>query len=319
MMEKQEGKRARGGSDGVYEDVWKEVYLAGTEWDQLADVNKVAWEFDHLDEAVSAGGDVEALRSSMNAHIYLFGSSEPQLLSTDVNPQGEVLPIPVIVALVSELAPPSTLGIKSVQRAEEEIVPMSSMKMGWYPCVPLESAGRRRGPKVHVSALKCERRRANLRVMKEDDVRRYDYVLPYILFPHKQEDEQVDTVVNIMVDTDALLPAKISKPLVFEFDWEMDELDEFVQQKIEEEELDAASCEEPLKAVIQAQVKATKAKYKAERDARRARTDAISQAEKDSLSRMRVIKFYPINTQPDISACKTKYINRYYGHAHEVR
>jgi hypothetical protein len=46
-----------------------------------------------------------------------------------------VVPIPSFVAIVSDVPPPSLIGIKSVMR-DEAIVPMSSLKMGWIPYLP---------------------------------------------------------------------------------------------------------------------------------------------------------------------------------------
>lgn len=244
--------------------------------------------------------------------MYLFGSTEPQLVQTKVNPSGEVLPIPVVVAVVAKKPPPSLIGIKSVQRTEEEILPMEKLKMGWFPCLPVSTG---RGIfKPRIFALKCEQRRARIGHMNEDDVKKYEYVLPYILFPEKEmEEETVDTVVNVMVDLEGL-----NKPLVFEYDWEMDDLDEFVPEKLKEEEIDEKKHGKSLRAAIEDQVAATKAKYREERAAKRKRIEEIDEAERESLRTMQIYKFYPDNEEPDVSKFKTKYINRYYGHAHHL-
>jgi len=47
-----------------------------------------------------------------------------------------VVPIPFIVAIICDVPPPSEIGIKSVMRAEEEIVSMASLKMDWIPYIP---------------------------------------------------------------------------------------------------------------------------------------------------------------------------------------
>lgn len=62
--------------------------------------------------------------------------SAAQLVKTEESPSGTVVPIPVVIAISSKLPPPSVIGIKSVQRLEEEIIPMQKMKMGWFPYVP---------------------------------------------------------------------------------------------------------------------------------------------------------------------------------------
>lgn len=50
--------------------------------------------------------------------------------------QNQVVHIPVLIAVVGDIPPPSTLGIKSVQMEKEEIVPMKDMKMDWVPYIP---------------------------------------------------------------------------------------------------------------------------------------------------------------------------------------
>lgn len=51
---------------------------------------------------------------------------------SEEGPVAEVLPVPVMVVAISGTPPPEMLGITSVQRSSEEIVPMRSLKMGWY-------------------------------------------------------------------------------------------------------------------------------------------------------------------------------------------
>lgn len=41
--------------------------------------------------------------------------------------------------VVSPFPPSDKIGIKSVQREVEEIVPMKQMKMDWVPYIPLEN------------------------------------------------------------------------------------------------------------------------------------------------------------------------------------
>lgn len=56
-----------------------------------------------------------------------------------VNPFVEVLLINVLPQQVVSPFPPSDkIGIKSVQRETEEILPMKQMKMDWVPYIPLE-------------------------------------------------------------------------------------------------------------------------------------------------------------------------------------
>lgn len=290
----------------VYDDVWRSVYLAGTEWEQLQMVYAIDWDFEHLDDALTEG-NLEGKK------VYLFGATEPQLIMRDENDiKGEVIPVPVIVAVVTDVPPPATVGVKSVQRTQEEIIPMAAMRMGWHAYAPENvQLSRRFKPTVHV--LKCNERKARLRNMGEAEVHKYDYVLPYFIRPDQVEDVTVDTVVQVLADLDGQ-----KAPLMCEFDFELDDLQEFVVETIKENELDESKHAEPLKQAIRDAVKATKLKYKAEKEERKKRIDAISQEEREAIKSMKLLKFYPQNEWPDVSKIKSPFINRYYLRATEV-
>lgn len=291
-----------------YDEIWKDVYLAGTEWDQMKQVYDIDWDFDHLDEALT-NGDLSGKR------VHLFGATEPQLVRMNANDEkGDVVPIPTIIAVVSDAAPPSRVGIKSVQRAEEEIVDMSDLRMEWQPYTPANLAARP-SFKPTVSVLACSQRKARLRNMEEAAVHRYDYVLPYFFDPEKQEEVQEETEVQVLADLDGL-----QAPLMCEFDYEMDELDEFVDEKIEErDDLDKAKHKNALMKAIQDAVKVAKDKYRREKAERRRQIDAIPPEERELIRNTKFIKFYPSNEWPNIKGCQSTYINRYYGKASETR
>jgi ASC-1-like (ASCH) protein len=102
----------------------------------------------------------------------------------------------------------------------------------------------------------------------------------------------------------------------------MDDLGEFVEETVRDNDLDARKHGDRVREAIRAAVRAQKVKHKAERESHKARIDAISPEDRESLAGMRVYKFYPSNERekyPDVSGIKAKYINRYYGQADEVR
>eukprot|EP00850_Spirogloea_muscicola_P017904 SM000158S02036 [mRNA] locus=s158:265694:268496:+ [translate_table: standard] len=226
---------------------------------------------------------------------YLFGATEPQLVHFR-DGVSRVTHIPAIVAVTSPFPPSDKLGIKSVQMEEEMIVPMREMKMGWVPFVPAEIA------------------QAALRQLKEERVKKYEYCLPYLYQPLREEDFQFDSSVSIMYPLEGDNP-----PLVTEFDWKFDEMEEFTQQQIDEETL-PASEKEKFMEFVREQVNAAKGKIREEKAKRQKALDDMSEQTKKSLQDMRFYKFYPVPSDdtPDISSLKAAYINRYYGKAHEV-
>ncbi|KAF7130307.1 hypothetical protein RHSIM_Rhsim10G0101500 [Rhododendron simsii] len=109
------------------EDLWKQVFLVGTEWNQLDQVYHYKWKFSNLENAFEEG------RELYGQKVYLFGCTEPQLVL--FNDEVKVTCIPVVVAVVSPFPPSDKIGIILVQREAEEIVPMKQMKMNWVPYI----------------------------------------------------------------------------------------------------------------------------------------------------------------------------------------
>lgn len=289
--------------------LWKEAFPVGTEWDQYDKVYEINWDFSNLEKAFEEGGILHGKR------VYLFGCTEPQLVHFVEN--SRVIHIPAVVAVTSPFPPSDKIGIKSVQREEELIVPMKEMKMDWVPFIPPDvrdwSAVER--VKTQIFTLKCTQRRAALKQLKEERIKKYEYCLPYIYSPLKEDETVDETVVNIMYPFDD----EAQPPVVCEYDWQFDEFDEFVDNLVTEEELPAAEREKfmaHLKEVV------SEARKKV-REAKQARKKALEEMSKESMEgfqNMKFFKFYPIKSEkyPDITEMKSAFINRYYGRATEV-
>ncbi|KAF7143398.1 hypothetical protein RHSIM_Rhsim05G0107000 [Rhododendron simsii] len=302
------------------EDLWKQVFPVGTEWDQLDQVYQYKWNFSNLENAFEEGGELYGQK------VYLFGCTEREKVAAkllginrvhssedhsrhytlDILPQlvffkdeGKVTCIPVVVAVVSPFPPSDKIGINSVQREAEEIVPMKQMKMDWVPYIPLEDRDSQvERLKSQIFILSCMQRRAGLRHLKLERVKKFEYCLPYFYQPLQEDEFEQSTIVEIM------FPAE-PKPIVCEFDWELDELEEFTDKLIEEEEL-SANQKDAFKDFVREKVSEGK---KANREAREARKKALaemSEETKTAFQNMKFYKFYPVPTpdSPDVSNVK---------------
>ncbi|KAK1361678.1 protein HEAT INTOLERANT 4 [Heracleum sosnowskyi] len=287
------------------EDLWQQVFPVGTEWDQLDLVYQYKWNFSNLENAFEEGGELNGKK------VYLFGCTEPQLVF--FGGQGKVTVIPVVVAVESPFPPSDKIGINSVQREVEEIIPMKQMKMDWVPYISLENRDSQvERLKSQIFILSCTQRRAGLKQMKLDRVKKFEYCLPYFYQPFKEDELEQSTIVPI------IFPAE-PKPVFTEFDWEFDEVEEFTDKLIEEEEL-SADQKDAFKDFLKEKVREAK---KANREAREARKKAIeemSEETKTAFEKMKFYKFYPVSSPdtPDVSDVKSPFINRYYGKAHTV-
>ncbi|PWA56850.1 hypothetical protein CTI12_AA414080 [Artemisia annua] len=246
----------------VPEDLWKHVFPVGTEWDQLD--FEYEWNFRNLEDAFEEGGVLHGRK------VYLFSATKPQLLF--MNGQSKVTCIPVVVAVVSPFPPSDKIGIKSVQREVEEIVDMKQMKMDWVPYIPYGKRAERQNPQIFM--LSC---------VKED-----------FYHPFREDETEQSTVVNIM------FPAE--PPVVCEFDWEMDELEEFTNELIASEKLTEDQKDE-FKEFVKEKVREAK---RANLEAREKRKKALEEMDQNAVAafeNMRFYKFYPGATPdtPDVS------------------
>ena len=287
----------------LYQEVWRDVFFAGTAWHELKQVEEFEWNFDHLDDALNKGGDLQGKQ------IHLFGVTEPQLV------EGNVLLVPAIVAVECKHPPPSLVGITSVQRSSEEIIPMSALEMQWHPHVPNLALGRA-DYKARVHVLKCALRRTRLPRMQEADVRKYDYVLPYILRSDQKDDITLQTELRVFVAIEGR-----DAPLVLEYDIELDNLDDFIAEQIESNDglTTKKNHDKQIRKAITEAIFDAEHNFAMEKAARKKLIDDMPEELKRSVKQMRLSKFYPRNKSPDLSKFKSKFVNRYYGHANVVR
>ncbi|XP_039775678.1 protein HEAT INTOLERANT 4-like isoform X2 [Panicum virgatum] len=113
------------------EDLWLSAFPIGTEWESIDKIKEFNWNFENLEKTLEEGGKL------YGKTIYLFVSTEPQLL--DVNGEVKVVLIPFVVAVDCPFPPSDKIDIYSFQTGKEEIVPMKEMKMAWVPYVPVRT------------------------------------------------------------------------------------------------------------------------------------------------------------------------------------
>ncbi|CAK9147646.1 unnamed protein product [Ilex paraguariensis] len=288
------------------EDLWQQVFPVGTEWEQLDHVYRYKWNFSNLEKAFDEGGEL------FGKKVYLFSTTEPQFVP--FHDERIITFIPIVVAVVSPFPPSEKIGIKSVQRESEEILPMKQMKMDWVPYIPLEDRDSQvERLKSQIFILSCTQRRAGLKQLKLERVKKFEYCLPYFYQPLQEDEFEQSTVVQI------IFPAE-PKPVFCEFDWELDDdLEEFTTKLIEEEEL-SEDQKDAFKEFVKEKVREAKKANREAREARRKALEEMSEETKAAFENMRFYKYYPVPTPdtPDVSSVKSPFINRYYGKAHKV-
>ncbi|XP_062002237.1 protein HEAT INTOLERANT 4-like [Rosa rugosa] len=293
------------------QDLWKAAFPVGTEWDRLESIYQYDWDFSNLEkEFEEEGGKFHGIG---NNKVYLFGQTETS------SPSQPVL-IPTLVAVVAPRPPSMEIGIRSVQREDKEIVPMRQMKMDWIPYIPLEQRegwnserAKKFGSNLpQIFVLGCTQRKAGLKQMKEERWMKFQYCMPYLMNPNEEEKEQ-STVMDI------LFPREPQAPLFVQFDWEFDEVEEYTDELIKAEEL-SEDKKEAFMEFVREEVKKAKKKIREEREAKKKlMEDPKYQEAKMYYENMRLYKIYPVQTpNTPVIEMKSKYINYYYGSAHEI-
>ncbi|PAN38802.1 hypothetical protein PAHAL_7G199300 [Panicum hallii] len=270
------------------EDLWLSAFPVGTEWENIDKIKEFNWNFENLEKALEEGGEL------YGKTVYLFGSTEPQLLY--VNGESKIVLIPVIVVVDCLFPPSDKIGINSVQRENEEILPMKAMKMAWVPYVPLEDRlSRIDSLETKIFTLGCTQRRSALKHLKTERVKKFDYCMPYYMPLQPIEDED-DTVINFLY------------PL---------EPPDFADQKVKDEDLPEDE-KEKFKEFLKEKVRERKRELKQAKEARKKAIDDMDPKKKEAFENIKFYKFYPVKTPdtPDVDSVKSKYINRYYRNTH---
>ncbi|KAL6548831.1 hypothetical protein OROHE_008676 [Orobanche hederae] len=143
-----------------------------------------------------------------------------------------------------------------------------------------------------------------IKKMKIEELKEYEYYLPYFYNPLPEDELLQSTEVSIIFPMDP-------KPIISEFDWELDRVEtcsinydvyqEYTNQLIEDEVL-PADQKESFKKFVKEKVRDAK---KANREAREAREKALanmSDETRAAFENMKFYKFYPLPTadSPDV-------------------
>ncbi|KAJ1281146.1 hypothetical protein BS78_04G286000 [Paspalum vaginatum] len=135
------------------EDLWLSAFPVGTEWENIDKIKEFNWNFENLDKTLDEGGEL------YEKTVYLFGSTEPQ--QSTVNGEVKMVYVHVIVVVDCPFPSSDKTGINSVQRENEEIVPMKAIKMAWVPYVPVvDRLSRIDSLKTKIFTLCCTQRRS---------------------------------------------------------------------------------------------------------------------------------------------------------------
>ncbi|PRQ42621.1 hypothetical protein RchiOBHm_Chr3g0459621 [Rosa chinensis] len=163
-------------------------------------------------------------------------------------------------------------------------------------------------PQIFV--LGCTQRKASLKQMKEDRWMKFQYCVPYILNPKYEEEKEQNTVVEFF------FPREPQLPLGCELNWDMDEVEDFTDKLIEDEEL-SEDKKEAFMEFLNEEVKNAK---KNKREARKKRMeDPKYQEAKTYHENMRLYKIYPVQIpNTPVIEMKSHYVNFYYRFAHEI-
>jgi len=191
---------------------------------------------------------------------------------------------------------------------------MSELKMAWVPYVP-KNAWKfdplTQKPRAYF--LKTSQRRTALRGLKEEQLRRWEYALPYIFLPRVQEEPTANSEVSILLDIDG----QSNKVPPLTYDWQFDELEEYTKTVVKDCQLDEKHTDS-IRQQIRDQVNEKKKAFREEKVAWQARLNGLSEKEKKALEELKCLKYYPKNSVPDLSTVKVSILAVFFLHFDEV-
>jgi len=193
---------------------------------------------------------------------------------------------------------------------------MKKMKMSWTPFIPKSEMSKNINYDnlPNVFALHCNLRKDVLKRMKEEDVRKYEYCLPYCFRPSRVV-EEIKKDHSGAIEMLYVFEGKGKGSIQFSYDPEEDDINTIVEEVCEDNELDEKEYADKLKNFIKEETKKFKDTVQQKIDAKQAEIEKMTEDERKSLNEMTVYKFYPQNKKPDLSPFKVGYVNRYYGKA----
>ncbi|GCA62384.1 hypothetical protein KIPB_003149 [Kipferlia bialata] len=157
--------------------VFKSAFFCGTEWSMIPSLRSKEWSFTELGRDMSEGGLLYSkLQADPALRIYLIPTTEgflPEgLKKSDVG----MTVVPVFGVVVTAQPLPDVIGIKSVQRDTEELLPMSRMKASYADVgVP--------GLEGRVLVLTTATRAARAKLFDAETDGMYTYATPYLETP----------------------------------------------------------------------------------------------------------------------------------------
>ncbi|CAL5029516.1 unnamed protein product [Urochloa decumbens] len=275
------------------EDLWLSSFPDGPEWINTDYIEDFDWSFENLEETLEEGGEL------YGKTVYLFGSTEPQLLNVDG--ETKIVIIPVVVAADCPFPPSDKIGINSVRFGKEEIVPMEAMKMAWVPYVPFEDRlSRTDSLKTKIFTLDYTQQRSALEHLETGR-----FCMPYYMLLQHIEDED---------HTDISFLYPLDPPILCYFNWEMDDCEDYAYENkdVPEDE------KERFKEFLKEKVREGKRELQQAKEARKKAIDDMDPKTKEAFENIKFYKFYPVKTPdtPDVTNVKSRYINKYYRNAH---
>lgn len=308
------GKRKRRKKAETLWRGWKEIYLCGTELEEYEKVYSIPWNFNHLKHELDEG-----THKGNYKYCYLFGSTEPQILDEYFGQ--DVILVPTITACFCDVPPPDHVGIKSVMKEEEEIIPFKDLKLTWTPYyspqeqLHLEEAFKKRYDKQEaehsIFFLHCNLRKSSVRRMSEEQKAKYNYLLPYIFKPSELLDEEnnkdLETSVSGVFHVDG-------RGVHYEVDFKMPnkEKTKLLNDVMIDYNIDIKHRND-LKMKMKESMDKAKERYEKKKQENLKKFNEIPKETREMMENIKVVKFYPQNQMTQ--DVKVRFINRYFGKA----
>mmetsp|Transcript_23110 Transcript_23110/g.35657 ORF Transcript_23110/g.35657 Transcript_23110/m.35657 type:complete len:351 (-) Transcript_23110:130-1182(-) len=263
---------------------WKDIFILGENPGKINQLYREhEFDFSHLT------GEVEfLLKTNPKKNAFLFAVSEFAAANT---------PVVVVNVILMEkgYSPPEYVGIASVQKEKEEILPFQDPSLQLYWDKVKHISG--------VYILQCRRGRVT-----RSSERILEYALLYSTMPSKWEKEVKD---------ETCIATFTFQGITMEYNKALNSLRDFIPRFCDDHGLNEEDHKNGLKEAMKAAFVKARADALNEKEAEYNKRFASRGYTKDVLNSVKVIKVYPQDIRIS-AAMKSPYVNRYFGNADKI-
>lgn len=296
--------------------IWMQLFFLGTELDHYDEIYAHPWLFPELGEDASQGGELYDMLLT-GRRVKLFGVVEPK------NIDGRLYLVPIVCAVSADIDIPALVGVKSVQKETEDVLPFEQMHLSYKHIVVGPPGARKRSRQIYLECLTWDRRLDSRKNLTVHEANLYQYGNVYLFNPKEAKADLASRSPPEDAEVDVTLDGKTTHTIYGEYDdlkqYAVETiLRNFMPEGTVEDAIPPRSLQSVMKQ-FQAALESTKKAFKEYRSMIKEKIDSCTPEYVAGIEGMKMIKYYPYLEYENISMTTNTLINRFFGRATSVK